>query len=72
MKYFVLVVFILFLSGCDYKKVDEGEAKSAPTMKCGAGKCGAAMNAKKPKPKEKQEAKPAMKCGAGKCGSSMK
>ena len=70
MKFLVLIVAILFLNGCDYKKVDEGEAKSAPTMKCGAGKCGAAMNVKKPK--EKQKTKPAMKCGAGKCGSSMK
>ena len=43
MKYFVLAIAILFLSGCDYKKVDEGEAKSAPAMKCGAGKCGANM-----------------------------
>jgi len=33
---------------------------SASDMKCGAGKCGGAM--------EKAE----MKCGSGKCGSSMK
>ena len=43
MKYLVLAIFVLFVSGCDFKKVDEGEAKSVPAMKCGAGKCGANM-----------------------------
>jgi len=32
------------------------------TLKCGEGKCGTAMQTKKP----------LMKCGTGKCGSSMK
>jgi len=79
MKYFTLAIFILFLNGCDYKKVEDGDApkqstmkcgaamqeKQKPTMKCGAGKCGAAMQ-------EKPKEKPVMKCGPGKCGSSMK
>jgi len=66
MKYFILATFVLFLSGCDYKKVEEGDAKAAPAMKCAPGKCGAAMQSK-----EKKDA-PAMKCAPGKCGSSMK
>jgi len=40
------------------------DVKSTPTMKCGAGKCGASMEKEVPK-KEKE---PAMKCAAGKCG----
>ena len=44
-------------------KIWSGDVKSSKPMKCGAGKCGAAMQA--PEPKKE----PAMKCGAGKCGS---
>lgn len=45
-------------------KIWSGDVKreTAP-MKCGAGKCGAAMQT--PEPKKE----PAMKCGAGKCGA---
>ena len=65
MKYLALAIFVLFLSGCDYKKVEEGEAKATPAMKCGAGKCGAAMM------KKEEKKAPVMKCAPGKCGAAM-
>ena len=43
MKYFMLIIAIVFLSGCDFKPVDEGKALPKSAMKCGAGKCGANM-----------------------------
>lgn len=43
MKYFILVVFVLLLNGCDFKKVEDGDSPKDATMKCGAGKCGANM-----------------------------
>ena len=42
---------------------DAKEQEKMPSMKCGAGKCGASMQEQKPEE--------TMKCGAGKCGSSM-
>ncbi|MGB5964029.1 MAG: hypothetical protein WBF77_01205 [Sulfurimonadaceae bacterium] len=45
-------------------KIWRGDVKTGTApMKCGAGKCGAAMQT--PEPKKE----PAMKCGAGKCGA---
>jgi uncharacterized low-complexity protein len=42
--YKILVLTTLFsLSGCDFKKVEEGKAPKQSAMKCGAGKCGASM-----------------------------
>ncbi len=43
-----------------------GMGDGTSVMKCGSGKCGAAMMSEEPAKEE-----PAMKCGAGKCGSSM-
>jgi uncharacterized low-complexity protein len=44
MKYVAFVVLVLFFGGCDFKKVDESEvSNTTPAMKCGPGKCGAAM-----------------------------
>ncbi len=42
-KYILIALSIMMLSGCDFKKVDEGEDSLAGGMKCGAGKCGANM-----------------------------
>jgi len=39
----ILISIFLFFSGCDFKKVDEGNAPAKSAMKCGAGKCGASM-----------------------------
>lgn len=70
MKYFLLAVFILFVNGCDFKKVDEGKAPPKEAMKCGAGKCGAKMINKsldadknETNPTEKVLPKSSMKCG---------
>jgi uncharacterized low-complexity protein len=42
--YKILVFITLFsFSGCDFKKVEEGNAPKQSAMKCGAGKCGASM-----------------------------
>ena len=70
-KYIILVTFMLFLNGCDFKKVDEGKTPPKEAMKCGAGKCGAKMiNTKSDTNNTKRfEEKSPMKCGAGKCGS---
>jgi hypothetical protein len=43
MKYFLLLISMLLLLGCDFKKVEEGKTPPASAMKCGAGKCGASM-----------------------------
>lgn len=43
LKYIILSIFILSFTGCDYKKVDEGNKPLKSSMKCGAGKCGSSM-----------------------------
>jgi len=39
----ISLIAIIFLAGCDFKKVDKGEDSLEGGMKCGAGKCGANM-----------------------------
>ena len=42
--YKILIAIALFsFWGCDFKKVEEGNAPKQSAMKCGAGKCGASM-----------------------------
>ncbi len=65
MKYIILSIFILLFSGCDFKKVDEGNTPPPSAMKCGAGKCGASMM------ETNSSAAPVMKCAPGKCGAAM-
>ena len=36
-------IVLFSLNGCDFKKVEEGNAPPKSAMKCGAGKCGANM-----------------------------
>ena len=53
---------LLGLTACTEEKVEKGS--KVPQMKCGAGKCGAAMY--------KKDTKTQMKCAAGKCGNTQK
>jgi len=83
MKYVILAIAILFLSGCDFKAVDEGKTPPKEAMKCGAGKCGAKMinpglkdtnksKEQKVAPKSTMKCGGDMKCAAGKCGNAPK
>ena len=69
MKYLAIALTVLLFNACDYKEVDEGKAAPKSAMKCGAGKCGAAMMEQSKNVPEKKA--PAMKCAPGKCGAAM-
>jgi len=69
-KFFInslLLISILLISGCDFKKVQEGNKDPKEAMKCGAGKCGSSMlEDDSPLRKNETNKKSGAKCGAQK------